>query len=383
MSLGFGALGQGPLGDSQRRLSEFIIRTSQVGGSLSALGLILNDGVLVTTQLAYSQSLGTLTDYGSVELAQAQNLSSYAIVSSNGALVLEQAQTASLFGALIDFAEINTEEVSYSQIVATLVDLGNIQSSQTQGLNSYAVISNDGVLSLTQAQTTSASAIVTVYGTANTKQAQHTFASEVLYGIVGVVNTHQVQTTYARGTVTSKENPNNIGGSGIYYGPWGAPFVLPFANTYYEKEGKKRRSRVAVAVRFSRVDRWKRTAIDTRLLPQDIRVSVHIPEQDQHVEQVPTEFKPKFTVNASTLRFLRNRMPSIDLSEFTLVESKKVTIDDLLPKLNLVEATDIKENSYKINASVFVDRLKFTVAVTMPTDQQLRPYAVDVDLSNS
>ena len=133
-----------------------------------------------------------------------------------------------------------------------------------------------------------------------------------------------------------------MGGSGIYYGPWGAPFVLPFANTYYEKEGKRRRSRVAVAVRFSRIDKWKRSAIDTRLLPQDVRVAVHIPTQEEFSQLVPTDNRPKVTVNAKTLKFIKSYAPNIDLTNFSLVENKEVTVEDILSKSNVVDTSNLK-----------------------------------------
>ena len=178
-------------------------------------------------------------------------------------------------------------------------------------------------------------------------------------------------------------NKEHMGGSGIYYGPWGAPFVLPFANTYYEKEGKRRRSRVAVAVRFSRIDKWKRSAIDTRLLPQDVRVAVHIPTQEEFSQPVPTDSRPKVTVNAKTLKFIKSYAPNIDLTNFSLVENKEVTVEDILSKSNVVDTSNLKETSYSVDADKFKDRSTFKIQVTMPNDQQLQPYAVDVDLSSS
>ena len=118
-------------------------------------------------------------------------------------------------------------------------------------------------------------------------------------------------------------------------------------------------------------------------MPQDVRVAVHIPTQEEFSQPVPTDSRPKVTVNAKTLKFIKSYAPNIDLTNFSLVENKEVTVEDILSKSNVVDTSNLKETSYSVDADKFKDRSTFKIQVTMPNDQQLQPYAVDVDLSSS
>ena len=144
-------------------------------------------------------------------------------------------------------------------------------------------------------------------------------------------------------------NKEHMGGSGIYYGPWGAPFVLPFAKEYEEVDGKRKRKvkRIAVAIRFSRGQRWERTAYDVSKLPKNITVSTSIPS----IKYITTtDNRPKITVNASAFRLLQSN--NVDVSNITVVESEQVTADNFINKETVVGTSNFKESKFKINVTL-------------------------------
>jgi len=306
MSLGFGPLGQGPVADSSERLSSYIIRTSQLGGSALLQALLENPATAATAQFQ-------LTDVS---------------------------------GYIQAVADLRTYQVFQNVIIdASLIVDGAIHTSQVQSSRlstGYA----ECAITTAQVQITAAEA---------TTRENSTFGS---------ITTAQTQTVVVRGNSYVKED--NVGGSGIYYGPWGAPFVLPFAKEYEIVNGKRRKKvrRIQVAVKFSKAERWKRTYYNLGKLSQDVQVTAGNLKELQSIHNN----KPKITVNASTLRLIKTVAPHVDISNFTVVESKKkfVDITNLLEKHVLVETGTINQTNYKIDARVIFDSTSFKVTVKLP-----------------
>lgn len=154
------------------------------------------------------------------------------------------------------------EGEAYPEVTAT-VETSQIQSVEAQGHLSAGSSDINGQVATNQVQYAIAHGPGIITGFSKTWQVQRLEGS-AYPEVTATVIAGQLQSIEGTGTVTEPEEPpqppqprqERMGGSGTYYGPFGAPFLIPVNQDLGYTLGGK--GLIDVAVRFGKGDTWKR-----------------------------------------------------------------------------------------------------------------------------
>jgi len=175
-----------------------------------------------------------------------------------------QSLTASAYNENIGDSE--TSQVQSAEGSGLVIEAGHINGAVSTGQVQWARANGPGILTgwgkTWQAQKLEVEAYTELLASVDTSQVQGSSGTGYLgEQIRGTGITGQMEQVNGTGTVTQPERPpspreERMGGSGTYYGPFGAPFLIPVNQDLGYALGGK--GLVDVAVRFGKGDTWKR-----------------------------------------------------------------------------------------------------------------------------
>lgn len=193
-----------------------------------------------------------------------------------------------------------------------------------------------------------------ITGTCQTLQPQITHIHGYVE-LVATVTTGQGQSTASFGTI-SGEPPGpqpepqpqaNRGGSGTYYGPWGAPFLVPLDLSHLVAPTK--RDYIDVAVRFGKGEQWARANATNTLRERTVTVETTeiVPAVDRSMSFIKNLPPKKVDTSLSFIKSLT--APSI-INEQQPAETKEEVTD-------VLESLEVIKNSI-VETTVSVSNIK-------------------------
>jgi hypothetical protein len=360
------------------------VRTTQVQTS-SIATTQASVGSTNTEQVQTTNTSATLIDYLSVNTKQIQTVASRAklILYANVAYT-EQVQTTNTSATLIDYLSVNTKQIQTVASRAKLILYANVAYdvfddtavsifvSEQTFIPEGSTITWDGAPSgLVITNTVDPPVIENlVLNIPVTVAAGTTVTIELIYAVYGSVTTEQVQRSAVEvQLINPPKLPTEAGGSGVYYGPFGAPFLIPLDQDWWPY-GRKKRDRIEIATRFSRMERWRGVEYDTTKAPPKPKIFASTPQiatprirEDLFTVRTtaPTLLpRKKTSVMVSDPRYIRTG--SVGIGDFVVRESGEIVINNLRPVDFLVEAGDITESSYSVNAKIQFNK-NYTVGI--------------------
>ena len=337
----------------------------------------------------------------------------------------KQAQIIRISALITDYASIRTQQSQRVNVTTTQASVGSTHTRQAQTTNTSATLTDYLHSSTTQAQTTKSRARLLLYAYVTYDVFDSTAVSitvpdklfipegstitwvgapddllvinsvdppaienltlnkpvtvaaltpvtlELIYTIYGTVSTAQkAQNEQIEVQLINPPKPaGQAGGSGVYYGPFGAPFLIPLDQNWWPY-GRKKRDRIEIATRFSRTERWSGIEYDTTKAPPRPTITttalqVAQPKKREDLFTVrttaPTMLPRKtMSVIVSDPRYIRTG--SVGIGDFVVRESGEIVINNLRPVDFLVETSEITESSYSVNAKIRFNR-NYTVGI--------------------
>jgi hypothetical protein len=362
---------------------------------LAASGNVITFTTVQTQQLQSLQISALIEDKASIATAQqAQSIAVTTLQLSVGTTNTKQLQTTITSGSVTTLATTNTKQVQTARSRARLLlyayvayDVFNSNSVSIIVDNPTAItigstITWDGApagLFVTEPATPAAIEVLTLNEPV-TVAAGTPVVIELFYIVYGSITTRQVQTSELAGEVIVKPNKQGVdGGSGVYYGPFGAPFLIPLNQNWWPY-GRRKSNRIEIATRFGRMERWKGIEYNTKAAPPRPKIvaSIPIPAQPKIREDLFTvrSSVPKLLpgkeniISVSSPQFITATIGNVDIGDFVVRESGEITINNLQPKKFTVESS-LRSKKYNIDAKIEFNK-NFTVGVKFNNPDKIK-----------
>jgi len=382
------------------------LATAQHAQTVSVAVVVTDRASISARQIQFTSVSGKVTMFVSVATKQAQTIHVYALIKDNATVRTEQqAQEVSASAAQSSVGSTHTKQVQHTNTAATLTNYLHASTKQLQTVRSHARLLLYAYVTYDVFDSTSVSVTVpektfipegstiTWVGAPDgllvvnsvdppaienltlnkpvTVAALTPVTLELIYAIYGTATTAQAGQTedIEVQLINPPKLPTEAGGSGVYYGPFGAPFLIPLDQDWWPY-GRKKRDRIEIATRFSRMERWRGVEYDTTKAPPrptitttDIKLAG--PKKREDIFTVRTTAptllpRKKTSVMVSDPRYIRTG--SVGIGDFVVRESGEIVINNLRPVDFLVEAGDITESSYSVNAKIQFNK-NYTVGI--------------------